>query len=128
LFIFFFFFFSHPHLSIENSISKYLFVCTNPRVLILPQQITGQHKLWQLSSNLLSQIQTGLKTVSEKWRLSLNNQIDIVSGNGLFDLFPTTTRPQPDIMLLNAKVKPVFEIVNIYDTYILLFVLLHYIY
>lgn len=45
---------------IENSVSKFLFVCKNPRKLLLPQKISGQHKIWKLDPETLKSASKGL--------------------------------------------------------------------
>ena len=52
----------------EDSQSAFVFICERPRVLQLPVSVSGQHKLWQLSRQMVEGLQKQLVDVSERWR------------------------------------------------------------
>lgn len=76
----------------EDSQSSYVFVCSNPRTLPLPQSHSGQHKLYSLPPKLYQTLGPSLRPVSEKWRLTLPAHRSRDGHDG-FDLWPPTIRP-----------------------------------
>jgi alkylated DNA repair dioxygenase AlkB len=75
----------------EDSASAFVFVCSNPRTLPLPQSHSGQHKLYNLPPKLYQSIGPNLKPVSEQWRLQLTSQKEAETAG--FDIWPATIRP-----------------------------------
>jgi len=59
---------------IENSESQYVFECSNPHELILKQSISGQHKIWNLSKEMLHSVKSSVKSVDQQWRIKLNKK------------------------------------------------------
>ena len=88
----------------EDSQSAFVFVCTHPRILPLPQSHSGQHKIYSLPPKLYQALGPTLKPVNEKWRLTLPEFKASAEESG-FDIWPAGKRPTP---LANAlpSVKP----------------------
>src|SRR5688500_8557509 len=88
---------------IEDSSSQYLFACTNPRVLKLPQSISGQHKLWTLPAKVLAAAQQGLKPVPTKWRASGKDAPSKITN---LDLWPLPKYHKPELTPFELNIKP----------------------
>lgn len=76
------------HKYTEDSMSQYLFVCKNPRVLRLARGISGQHKLWNLPPNVLKAAQTGLKIVPTQWCPAISGEIEARKKKPPLDIWP----------------------------------------
>mmetsp|Transcript_32106 Transcript_32106/g.56358 ORF Transcript_32106/g.56358 Transcript_32106/m.56358 type:complete len:87 (+) Transcript_32106:2005-2265(+) len=59
----------HSEDRVEDSESQYLFVCQNPRVVALPQNIKGGHKLWNAPLSTVSALCSGLQPSKQDWLL-----------------------------------------------------------
>lgn len=53
--------------STEMNASNYCFICESPRRLILPGQISGEHKLWKMPKERIRPMQSGLVPVDLSW-------------------------------------------------------------
>ena len=54
-------------LSTENNASGQCFICENPRRLILPGAISGEHKLWKMPQERIKPMQAGLVPCDLSW-------------------------------------------------------------
>jgi len=70
------------HSESENSISMFVFICSQPHLLPLPLSITGQHKLWKLPETLFHNVREAVKPVSEKWRTGEKKRTPIEQRKG----------------------------------------------
>mmetsp|Transcript_72006 Transcript_72006/g.114726 ORF Transcript_72006/g.114726 Transcript_72006/m.114726 type:complete len:221 (+) Transcript_72006:1495-2157(+) len=62
-------------LSTENNASAYCFMCENPRRLILPGQISGEHKLWKMPPERIKPMQSGLVPCDLSWIPEMEDRI-----------------------------------------------------
>merc|ERR1712129_611084 len=53
--------------STEMNASNHCFICASPRRLILPGQISGEHKLWKMPKERIRPMQSGLVPVDLSW-------------------------------------------------------------
>lgn len=51
----------------EESSSDHVFLCSNPRVLMMPGQCSGEHKLWRIPADKVKLFQGGLRVVDSSW-------------------------------------------------------------
>jgi len=51
----------------EESSSDHVFLCSNPRVLMMPGQCSGEHKLWRIPADKVKLFQGGLRVVDSTW-------------------------------------------------------------
>jgi len=51
----------------EESSSDHVFICKNPRVLMMPGQCSGEHKLWRIPADKVKLFQGGLRAVDTSW-------------------------------------------------------------
>jgi len=110
---------NHP-VGTENSSSAFVFVCSHPRLLPLPQRISGQHKLWHLPPRLLHTIQPALKPVSQRWRTCITG--DAASSSSCtsipgheppFDLWPAPVKPaMPPSASLAKPPNPTIQLIK----------------
>ena len=49
----------------EENHSDFLFVCEEPRALVMPQRVSGQHKIWQLDGKIAAAAASSLLPVSQ---------------------------------------------------------------
>ena len=54
-------------ISNEGNRSNYCFVCENPRKLIMPGGISGEHKLWKMPKDRIKPMQSGLIPCDLSW-------------------------------------------------------------
>jgi len=54
-------------LSTEQNASAHCFLCENPRKLVLPGQISGDHKLWKMPRERIKPMQAGLAPCDLSW-------------------------------------------------------------
>jgi len=47
--------------------SNHCFICESPRRLVLPGQISGEHKLWKMPKERIRPMQSGLVPVDLSW-------------------------------------------------------------
>jgi len=53
--------------TLEQNSSDHVFMCRNPRALILPGQCSGEHKLWRIPPDKVKLFQGGLRIVDVSW-------------------------------------------------------------
>jgi hypothetical protein len=100
---------AHPEQKIEDSISQHVFVCSNPHVMKLPQQIAGQHKLWTIPPKVLAGAQAGVKPVSAAWRFeAVSPMLAEAKKAPALDLWPL--RYKPKAVPSEVKVRPDYQV------------------
>jgi ASCH domain len=52
---------------VEDSASAFLFKCVNPHAMLIPQSISGDHKLWRLPPDRIQSYQGALRPISHSW-------------------------------------------------------------
>jgi len=77
---------------IEDSMSKFLFVCQSPRILRVATHILGKPKLWQLDSKKVASSTLALKPADLRWREGLCPEDTVFSldtrPTPVFDIWP----------------------------------------
>ncbi len=53
---------------VEASDCESAFMMQNPRTLVVPQRVSGQHKLWNLQAKRVKALQSALRAADEGWR------------------------------------------------------------
>eukprot|EP01054_Gregarina_sp_Poly1_P010845 Gregarina_sp_Poly_1__10844@NODE_83_length_15529_cov_95_045531_g71_i0_p3_GENE_NODE_83_length_15529_cov_95_045531_g71_i0NODE_83_length_15529_cov_95_045531_g71_i0_p3_ORF_typecomplete_len543_score68_72ASCH/PF04266_14/1_1e08_NODE_83_length_15529_cov_95_045531_g71_i01138713015 len=77
----------------EDNDSPYLFVCKSPRILVVPIQMSGEHKLWYLPRHRLPAFQRSLRPVL--WKV-LDPQLE-VSTTVVGDYLPASNVATVDL-------------------------------
>eukprot|EP00743_Colponemidia_sp_Colp-15_P006844 GILK01007381.1.p1 GENE.GILK01007381.1~~GILK01007381.1.p1 ORF type:complete len:799 (-),score=159.90 GILK01007381.1:73-2469(-) len=79
----------------EENHSNFVFVCSNPRKLVVPIRLGGQHKLWKLDNAILKGAQRALRPVDVRWHhnvdpvvSSKSTQAESTSSSLGIDLYP----------------------------------------
>eukprot|EP00742_Colponemidia_sp_Colp-10_P006673 GILJ01007153.1.p1 GENE.GILJ01007153.1~~GILJ01007153.1.p1 ORF type:complete len:798 (+),score=122.22 GILJ01007153.1:23-2416(+) len=84
----------------EENHSKFVFVCSNPRKLVVPIRVGGQHKLWKLDNAILKGAQRALRPVDVQWHHNVDSvlslrptQAESASSSSVgMDLYPDSTQ------------------------------------